>query len=187
MNIRTNYLCYLLVATVLVLSSCKDDEEPSRRNMLIGTWEIQSGELVDYSAITPLGEINRDNIQTIAIIVPQAGDIVDAMEEGANILFPLGTTITFNENNSFALDDQTEVTNGTWALSDNEELITVQTPNDLGPNQLNFSIASLTDQQINIDLLIDENDVDLENFGVGELPVEIEEFTILYNFSFEKQ
>lgn len=154
--------------------------------MLIGTWEIQTGELVDYTATTELGQITRDNIQTFAFI-PQVGEITQAMEEGADILFPPGTVITFNDDNSFVLNDQDEVTNGTWSLSDDEKTITVQAPNDLGSNQLDFSIASLTDQQISIALRIDENDVNLANFGVDSLPIEIEAFTIDYSFSFVKQ
>lgn len=188
MKLHTNLLSYFFLAALFIFSSCQDEEEePSRRDMLIGTWEIQSGELADYSATTEFGVITRDNIQTIALVLPEAGEIAEAMEEGADVLFPSGTVITFNEDNSFALNDQEGVTNGTWALSDDEKTITVQAPNDLGSNQLDFSIASLTEQQIDIALQIDENDVNLENFGVENLPLEIESFTIDYNFSFIKQ
>lgn len=188
MKSLTNQIGYLLLAALFITTSCSDDEEdPSRRDLLIGTWEIRTGELVDYSVTVEGIEINRDNVGTIALVVPEVNDIVQAIEEGADVLFPSGTVITFNDDNSFTLDDQTEVTTGTWSLSDDEETITVQVVNDLGVDQLDFSIRSLTDQQVDIALRVDEEDVNLESFDLDSLPVAIEGFAIDYNFSFSKQ
>ncbi|MEM8965800.1 MAG: hypothetical protein AAGE93_05250 [Bacteroidota bacterium] len=180
-------LNYLFVSLFLLLAACTDEEDPNHRDLLIGTWEIQSGELADYQVTVEGVQFNKDNIGTIALIVPQANEIIEALEEGADILFPSGTLISFNEDNSFTLNDQTEVTNGTWALSDDEETITIQANNDLGINQLGFIIRSLTNQAIDVALQIDDNDLDLENLSGGELPIDIESFVIEYNFNFSKQ
>lgn len=187
MKLHTNLLNYCLLVTLLIFSSCQDEEEASRRDMLIGTWEIQSGELSDYAITTELGQVTRSTVQSFAVLYPDILEVDQALEDGTGILFPSGTTITFNDDNSFVLDDQTEVTNGNWLLDSDEETITVQTPNTAGPNELKFDIASLTDQQIDITLRLTEDDVNLEEQGVENLPLEVQAFTIDYNFSFTKQ
>ncbi len=183
-----NKLSYLFLAFVIVLPSCKDDEDDrNRRDLLIGTWEIQTGELEGYEITIEGVTLNESTIGIFAAASSEVRRVVDAVEEGANILFPPGTTISFNADDSFVIEDETEVTNGTWSLSDNEETITVQATNDLGINQLEFIIRSLTDQAINVSLRIEDDDIDFEDLGEGELPANIEGFAIEYDFNFGKQ
>jgi len=189
MNLLTNRISLLVFSTLFVLASCGDDEEDtSRRDLLIGSWEIQSGELVDYQVtVENFGQIDKDNIEAIALVLPQVREVVETIEDGTDILFPPESLITFNDDNTFELNDQTEVSDGTWSLSSDEENINVQVNNDLGINQLEFYIRTLTSQVIEVDLQVDENDINLESIGVDELPADIESFSIDYSFSFQKQ
>ena len=187
MKLFSNQLIYLFAATVFIFSSCSDDEDPSRRDLLIGTWEIQTGELVDYEVILEGASLNRSTVQGLAAINSNIAAMDQAIENGTDILFPAGTLISFNDDNSFTLDEPNEVTTGTWSLSDDEETVSVQAANDLGISQLDFSIRSLTEQTVDVALQIEDSDVNLENFDLDDLPVNIDGFTIDYSFSFQKQ
>lgn len=189
MKIFTNTLSYLFLALVVFFTSCSDDEDPSLRDILIGTWEIQSGELVDYRVrVSGLDtEIGRNNIQTIAFLFPEVTELDQDLEDAADLLFPAGTTISFAENNDYAFVSQDGTNSGTWSLSDNEETISLDVANDLGLNQLNLAIESLTNQQISLLFSISRADIDIQELGVDELPSEIEDFTIEYRFQFIKQ
>ena len=179
------YFC--LLAVTVTLSACQDDEEPNRRDMLIGTWEIQSGELFDYSLTVSGIPLTRSAVQGLVAFDEDLAQVDQALEDGADILFPSGTTIAFNDDNTYLVDDQSDVTNGSWTLSEDDQTITVQSETAIGTSELNFTIESLTDQQINLLLVLDRDDINLENQGIDELPAEIEDFTIEYKFSFSKQ
>ncbi|MEM6844756.1 MAG: hypothetical protein AAF944_23975 [Bacteroidota bacterium] len=182
-------LSHLFVPLFLLLMACQEEEDLNRRDLLIGTWEIQSGELVDYGVkVEGLDqEINRGNIQTIALLSPEIAEIDQALEDAAGVVFPAGTTVSFADNNeyTFSSSDGTDI--GTWSLSNNEEIVSLDVANELGLNQLDLNIESLTSQEISLLFTIDRADVDLQELGVDELPNQIEDFTVEYRFRFTKQ
>ncbi|MEQ9439081.1 MAG: hypothetical protein RIG62_08525 [Cyclobacteriaceae bacterium] len=187
MKLHTNLLNYCLLVTLLIFSSCQDEEEASRRDMLIGTWEIQSGELFDYNLTVSGVPLTRSAVQGLAALNADLAEIDKALEDGADILFPAGTTIMFNDDNTYLVDDQTDVVDGSWSLSDDEQTITVQSETAIGTSELNFTIETFTEQQIGLLLVLDRDDINLESQGIDELPAEIEDFTIEYKFNFTKQ
>mgnify|MGYP001144595821 CR=1 FL=1 len=191
MKLCINKLHYLFLVLVIISASCTDDEDPNRRDMLIGTWEIQSGELVDYSVQVSGVILNRSQIQNSALLLAglgvDVGELDQDLEDAANVVFPAGTTVSFAENNDYTFTSSDGTDSGTWSLSDDEETIILDVANELGLNQLNLAIESLTNQQISLLFSVSRADVDLQALGVDELPDEIEDFTIEYRFQFIKQ
>jgi len=187
MNLLTHRISLLLFVSLFFLASCSDDEDPSRRDLLIGTWEIQSGELVDYQVTLDGTQFDRSTIQTLAALDPSVAAVDEAIAEGADVLFPPGTTIVFNDNGQYTLNDQTEIIENSWTLSDDEQRVTVQTGSTVGPSQLVFEIEELTGQQVSFILELDETAIDLENQGADDLPLEVDDFSIQYRFNFSKQ
>ncbi|WKN45171.1 hypothetical protein [Tunicatimonas pelagia] len=190
MNSFISKIHYSFLVIAVTLTACTDDDEDAdRRDMLIGTWEIQSGELVDYRVrINGInGEIGRDNVQTVALLIPEVAELDQDLEDAANVVFPAGTTVSFADNNDYTFASPDGTDSGTWSLSDNEETISLDVANELGLNQLNMVIESLTNQQISLLFSINRADVNLQALGVDELPNDIEDFTIEYRFQFIKQ
>jgi hypothetical protein len=187
MNLLTHRFSLLLFASIFLLASCSDDEDASRRDLLIGTWEIQSGELVDYQVTIEGTTLDRSAVQGLAALNPDIAAVDQAIAEGADVLFPPGTTIVFNDNGQYTLNDQSDIIENSWTLSDDEQMVTVQTGSTVGPSQLVFEIEELTGQQVSFILELDETAIDLENQGADDLPLEVDDFSIQYRFNFSKQ
>ena len=175
-------LNYLFVSLFLLLAACTDEEDPNRRDLLLGTWEIQSGELVNYSVRVSGIDIERRQIKTVAPLLAGSGVDIDELDQGledaAGVVFPAGTTVSFAENNDYTFSSSDGTDTGTWSLSDNEETISLDVANELGLNQLNLTIESLTNQEVSLLFTIRQADVDLQSLGLDELPSQIEDFTI---------
>ncbi|MEM9671827.1 MAG: hypothetical protein ACFB15_29220 [Cyclobacteriaceae bacterium] len=187
MNLLTNRVSLLLFGALLTLAACSDEEDPSRRDLLIGTWEIQSGELVDYQVTIEGATLDRSAVQGLAVLNPDIASVDQAIAEGADVLFPSGTTIVFNDNGQYTLNDLSDIIENSWTLSDDEQQVTVQTGSTVGPSQLVFELEELTSQQVSFILDLDETAIDLENQGADDLPLEVDDFSIQYRFNFSKQ
>ncbi len=179
MKVFSQLLTYLIFAVLLITTSCSDDENPAtRRDQLTGTWSLQSSELVGYQVVIDGTSYTRSQVQQLAASNSEIDALDQALEDGASLLFPAGTTITFNSDNQYTLDDQSRIVSGGWSLSSDENQLSVQTGNPSNPGELNFDIESLSNQTVQFILSLDENDLD-----IGD---EAESFSVQYRYNFSK-
>ncbi|WP_277487184.1 hypothetical protein [Catalinimonas alkaloidigena] len=171
-----------LLALSFLFQACSEDDEVSREDLLTGTWTIQTSELTDYSITISGFTLTKETIQN----TPFAGDAAEfeeSLKMIADDLFPPNTTITFNDDNTYVVTNQTSSAPDNWALSANEQELTIDIEND-DIQSLVFTIEELSSSALQIVLTLDETAVDLEAMGGEEL--EVDDFTIEYTFSFTK-
>lgn len=183
MKTSSRLLLFPLLALTFLFQACNDDENntPSREELLVGTWSIQSNELTDYSFTLsqfPV-TITKDNVQDYPELAQYAEELENNLELLAEELFPPNTTITFSEDNTYILtNDQTTTAPQGWSLSSDEQELTLNIEDD-EIDRLVFDIQELSNNSLDVLLILDESDLDL---GVEE----VQSYTIEYTFSFTK-
>lgn len=182
MKPNTRLLLLSLFALSFLFQACGDDEEVSRREMLVGTWTIQSKELTDYTVNVSSLTVNKgDNLPSpLDEYVEQFEAYLDTI---ANEIFPPNTTITFNGDNTYILTNQASTDPENWTLSTNEEQLTLDL-NAADIQSLRFDIQQLTNSSLQVLLTLDETDIDLQEMGGDDLGVD--SFVIDYTFNFTK-
>lgn len=184
-------LLFLLIIPML-FQACGDDDEVTREDLLTGTWVIETAELSDYTITISSIELTRENIQSNPLFAAEAQTFEESLSTLSDQLFPSGTTITFSDDNTYLLanPNTSENISDSWALSANEQQITVQLgDDDVGDDsldQLVFDITELSDNSLTLLLSIGEDDLDLSLDG-GDDGFTLDDFTIEYTFSFNKQ
>lgn len=181
---KPNFKLFLmsLFAASFLFQACGDDDEVSREDLLIGTWTIQSNELTDYSITISGFTLTKESIQS-SPFADEAAEFEEDLAVIAEDLFPPNTTITFNEDNTYVVTNQTSSAPDDWALSSNEQELTLDIDSDDIQN-LVFDIEELSNTELQVVLTLDDTDIDLEAMGGEELGVD--DFTIEYTFSFTK-
>lgn len=183
------YLLMLFI-TPLFFQACNNDDEVTRKDLLTGTWVIESAALSDYSITISSITLTRETIQNNPLFADDADDFEALLEQLSDELFPTGTTITFNEDNSYILANSGSAANiqDTWALSTDEQSITVQLGDDDitddALDQLVFNITEITNTSLTLMLTIGEDELEL---GLDGDDLTIDEFNIEYEFRFNKQ
>jgi hypothetical protein len=183
-------LLLLLFITPLLFQACGDDDEVTRQDLLTGTWVIESAALSDYSITISNITLTRETIQTNPLFADDADDFEALLEQLSDELFPAGTTITFNDDNTYTLANSGSPGSiqDTWALSSDEQSITVQLGDDDitddSIDQLVFNITELSNTSLTLILTIGEDELELDLDGEG---LTIDEFNIEYEFRFNKQ
>ena len=146
------------------VASCSDDEEESREPLIIGTWSLESQELTNIRAD----------------ISGFSQDITDQLPEEYRDLeiFPEDATITFNEDRTYVVDtpDEDNVLDGSWELSDDEEVITItgldQAEALLGSTTLPFVIQDIS--ATNLSLLASVSDIRIpDDIDVSGIPFDV--------------
>ena len=185
-------LLFLLVIPML-FQACGDDDEITRQDLLTGTWVIESAELSDYTVTLNVGiplTITKENASSFG---EEFGPLIESFEQSlsalASELFPSGTTISFNDDNTYILTSPGDAgsINNTWSLSADEQEITVLLDDDDvaddSLDRLVFNISELSNDSLMLMLSIGDDQLQLET---GD-DVTVEDFTIEYTFSFNKQ
>jgi len=176
----------------LTMAACSSEDEVTRQDLLSGVWIVESAELSDYTVTINSIELNRDNISTNPFLAGEAQDFEALLETLTDDLFPAGTTITFNDDNTYALANANAsgTITDTWTLSADEQQIVVQLGDDDTVDddldELVFNISELTETSLTLLLSIGEDDLDL-SFEDDDLELTIDNFTIEYLFTFNKQ
>lgn len=190
MKLTTKYGWLPLLAIVIFLQACGDDDELSRKDLLVGIWEIQTADLTDYSITINSIPLSMTTIRN-SPFADDAQVFEDTLASLSDQLFPAGTTINFNEDNTYLLTSPatSNAVTDTWSLSADEQEVTVMlgdddiTDNNL--DQLIFSITELSNNSLTLLLTIDEDELEL---GIdGDSGFSVDAFTIEYTFSFRKQ
>jgi len=183
-------LLLILFIVPLFFQSCGNDDEVTRQDLLTGTWEIQSAALSDYSITISSITLTRETIRDNPFFADSADDFEDILDELSDELFPSGTSITFNEDNTYILANSGSSANvqDTWTLSSDEQSIVVQLGDDDltddSIDELVFTISELTSNTLTVILTIGEDDLEL---GIEDDDLSIDDFSVEYEFRFNKQ
>lgn len=191
MKLTTKYGWLPLLAVLIFLQACGDDEdELSRKDLLVGTWEIQTADLTDYTITISGIPLSMATIRN-SPFADDAQEFEETLASLSDQLFPAGTTINFNEDNTYLLASPatSNAVEDSWSLSADEQEITVMLGDDDitddSLDQLIFSITELSNNSLTLLLTIDEDELEL---GIdGDSGFSVDAFTIEYTFSFSKQ
>lgn len=136
------FICLLLFSLPVLFMACNEDDEPSREELLIGTWQLQSQKII--SVIYNGTEITEDKF---ALIESTLG--IEIPDE----YFADSTTLTLDSENTYEIYEP-EVDNslsGSWSLSSNEDTLNLTLNNE----QAFASIEELTRNKLDVVLSVE--------------------------------
>ncbi|WKN33437.1 hypothetical protein PZB74_08845 [Porifericola rhodea] len=182
-------IIYMMLCSLFLFQSCSEDEDtPSRKEMLTGTWAIQQSDLTNYSISVGSIVFNKDNIKSI-FSEDQISEYEQILNAAAEDLFPQNSTVTFNEDNTLGFDNGvSDLLEGeTWALQSNEQELNVSV-DETNVQNIVFSVEELSNEALSLVLTISQEEVEsLGDFNFEISGVEIQDFTLEYTFDFTKQ
>ena len=127
---------------LIVLSACEEDDETSRQTLLLGTWDL-SQQSIEQATISSgdnsLTFSEEDFVQYLSCTGEEV--TVDDLQ-----LFSASTDFTFNDDQSYQIEDAANAGNisGTWSLNEDQTQLTLQ----ISSEPLIFNILSLTENQM---------------------------------------
>ncbi|WPP53367.1 hypothetical protein [Catalinimonas niigatensis] len=187
MNSNARFLLLPLLALIFLFQACSDDDgdEVSRKDLLIGSWEVQTGELTDYTITISGITLNKETISSTPFAA-EAQMFEEALDSLADEIFPPNTIISFSEDNTYVLTNPNSQNSfqDSWALSSDEQNLTIEVEN-AEVSSLVLNIEELTANTLRVILTLDEDDITLVEED-EESGVQIDSFTIDYSFSFTK-
>jgi hypothetical protein len=146
MNLTHNFFRLIGAFCLLALvTSCGEDEEiVDREPLIIGVWTLESQDITNVSA-------SASGIGNIPIPESIVNSFVDTLT-----IIPENSEFTFNQDRTYRVrtPQQNSDFSGTWALSDDQNTITLSGLEAaealLGSNSLVFVILSISDTNFSV-------------------------------------